>query len=127
MVNNTEANPEYLPRAERLSFDMLARYRFAGRRATVLLRNMTQGGARVEGIEGLRAGEIITLMLPDLAPKDADVVWVSGSGAGLEFERPLHPDVFERMVLQHAMTRARSEADRVVHSDGRDDPSVAVA
>ena len=107
------------PRAERISFDMLVRYRNMGNRATVMLKNLTTGGARVEGIEGLRYGDVITLLLPSLKPKDAHVVWVSGSSVGLEFDRPLHKDVFEGLVLHHGRQRARTEADRALQIDAR--------
>jgi len=89
------------PRAERISFDMLVRYRNLGNRATVLLKNLTTGGARVEGIEGLRYGDMITLLLPSLKPKDAYVVWVKGQSAGIAFERPLHPNVFATLARKH--------------------------
>lgn len=104
---------DYLPRAERVSFDMLVRYRHAGRRSTVVLRNLTAGGARIDGLEDLRWGDEITLMLPSLKPKEARVAWVSGHSAGLEFERPLHPDIFESLVLHHGQWRERSDTDRM--------------
>ncbi|NBC35769.1 hypothetical protein GTZ99_04270 [Novosphingobium sp. FSY-8] len=118
-LNSFNDSVVYVPRAERVSFDMMVRYRFEGLRATVLLKNLTCGGARVEGIDGLRVGDMVTLNLPSLKPKEATVVWTMGHAAGLEFERPLHPDIFEELVLHHGRRRERTDTDRLLHVDGR--------
>jgi len=107
----------YVPRARRISFDMLVRYRHHGQRATGLVKDLTCGGARIEGLSGLRVDESITLYLPGLKPKDARVAWVAGYAAGLEFERPLHPDIFETLVLHHATSRERTSADETPVTD----------
>ena len=107
----------YTPRAERVSFDMPVRYRHEGLRATIWLKNLTCGGARVEGITGLRAGDELTLFVPTLKPKAARVAWTLGQSAGIEFERSLHPDVFEALVNAHATRRPRTEADRALQID----------
>ena len=107
----------YSPRAERISFDMMVRFRFTSGRGAVWLRNLTRGGARIDGIPGLRVGDEITLTIPTLKPKPARVAWVMGGGAGLEFARPLHPDIFESLVLHYAHSRPRTDADRALQID----------
>lgn len=111
----------YVPRAERISFDLMVRYRRGNVRGPMLLKNLTCGGARVEGIENLRCGDKVVLCLPSLKAKEATVVWVSGASAGLEFDRPLHPDIFEGLVQRHASKRERSEDDRLTQIDSRYD------
>ena len=113
----------YVPRAERVSFDMLVRYRRDGVRATMLMKNLNCDGARVEGLTGLRFGDTITVMLPSLAPKEARVVWIDGMAAGLEFDRPLHPDIFETLVLHHGQWRERNDTDRAARGVQKINPS----
>jgi len=113
----------YVPRAERVSFDMLVRYRRDGVRATMLMKNLNCDGARVEGLTGLRFGDTITVMLPSLAPKEARVVWIDGMAAGLEFDRPLHPDIFETLVLHHGQWRERNDTDRAARGVPKINPS----
>ena len=59
---------------------------------------------------GLRYDEVITLLLPSLKPKAAVVVWVKGVAAGLEFQQPLHPDVFNTLVRKHTASQRKAEA-----------------
>jgi PilZ domain len=119
LLNSINDSVVYVPRAERVSFDMMVRYRFEGTRATVLLKDLSCNGARVEGIPHLRMGDLIAIMLPSLKPKDAEVVWTAGKGAGLQFERPLHPDIYEELVLHHGRRRERSDTDRLLQIESR--------
>ena len=121
LLNTINDTVVYVPRAERISFDIPVRYRRGDVRSSTLLINLTSGGARVEGIEDLRCGDKVTLYLPSLKPKEATVVWVMGLGSGLEFDRPLHPDIFESLVLRHARRRDRSETDRLTQIESRYD------
>ena len=122
-LDKTVNEDTYVPRAERVSFDMLVRYRREGTRATMLLKNLNCNGARVEGLAGLKFGDTITVMLPSLAPKEARVVWIDGMAAGLEFDRPLHPDIFETLVLHHGQWRERNDTDRLVRTAPPINPS----
>jgi hypothetical protein len=121
LLNTVYDSVVYVPRAERVSFDMLVRYRHEGYRGTTLLKNLTCGGARIEGLEGLRAGDKVTLYLPSLAPKDATVAWATQNSFGLEFDRPLHPDIFEDLVMHHCTRRDRTDTDRATQIDNRYD------
>lgn len=81
-------------RAPRVSFDLLVRYAWRGLRATVLLKDLTRFGARIEGLEALRKGDGLTLLLPALPATDTTVAWAQGGAAGLLFETPLdHVDL----------------------------------
>ncbi|HZV08357.1 MAG TPA: hypothetical protein VFF94_01320, partial [Novosphingobium sp.] len=71
----------------------------------------------IEGM-ALATGDVLALYLPSLKPKNARVAWTVGTSAGLEFERPLHPDIFESLVLRHARPRERTETDRLLALDG---------
>jgi hypothetical protein len=121
LLNTIDDTVVYVPRAERISFDLLVRYRRGDGRGPTLLKNLTCGGARVEGIEGLRCGDKVTLCLPSLAPKEATVMWLMDEDAGLEFDRPLHPDIFEELVLRHASQRERTDIDRLTQINNRYD------
>ena len=90
-----EAEAIQLRRAERVAFDLMVKYRLWGFRGTIMLKDMTPYGARVEGLPDLRMGDEITLLLPELQPKLSTVVWAEGSAAGVEFDHPLHGEVFK--------------------------------
>jgi PilZ domain len=55
-------------------------------------------GCRVELIEAVDRGERVVVRLPALEPLGAGVAWVRGTHAGLRFDRPLHPAVFDQLV-----------------------------
>ena len=63
-----------------------------------MLKDITQHGARLEGVSQLENDDAAFLMLPGLAPKLAFVAWSNGTGAGLEFAEPLDHSVFSRLV-----------------------------
>jgi hypothetical protein len=119
LLNTLVDTVVYVPRSERISFDLPTRLRFGPLRAPALLRNLTCGGARVEGLDGLRAGDQVTLYLPSLKPKTATVAWSQGLSVGLEFDRPLHPDIFEEIVLHHARRRERTPTDALTQINNR--------
>lgn len=81
-------------RAPRVAFDLLVRFAWRGLRATALLKDLTRFGARIEGLDALRKGDCLTLLLPGLPATDATVAWAQGGAAGLLFEFPLdHADL----------------------------------
>ena len=99
-----------LRRAERVAFDLMVKYRLWGFRGTIILKDMTPFGARIEGLADLRLGDSVTLLLPGLQPKDATVMWSEGSVAGIEFDHPLHGEVFQALVRDYARSRHTFEA-----------------
>ena len=60
--------------------------------------DVSAGGCRVELIEMVNSGEPVIVRLPALEPLGAEVAWVQGANAGLRFQRPLHPAVFDQLM-----------------------------
>ena len=89
-------------RAERHAVDLLARYAWKGLRGTVLLKDLTREGARIEGLEALRQGDGLTLLLPDAPPVEATVAWALGRAAGLRFDEPVAEPELVRIVRDFA-------------------------
>jgi len=96
------APARWVRRAERRAVDLLARYACKGLRGTVLLKDLTSQGARIEGLQGLRPGDGLTLLLPDSAPVEAAVAWAIGRAAGLRFDTALGDKALERIVRDFA-------------------------
>jgi hypothetical protein len=90
-------------RAKRIGFELPVRCKHGLVRSTVMLKDLTTHGARIEGIPKQRIGESILLFLPDLSPKTAFVVWSEEKTSGLEFELPLHENVFATLVADYAI------------------------
>lgn len=109
MSDSIESMGIQLRRAERIAFDMMVKYRLWGFRGTIMLKDMTPFGARVEGLSDVRMGDAITLLLPGLQPKLSTVVWQDGSSAGVEFDHPLHGAVFKELVRDYARSRPSFE------------------
>ena len=108
-LDSEEQGGTYLRRAERVAFDLLVRYRLWGFRGTIMMKDMTPFGARIEGLADIRMGDEITLLLPGLQPKNATVVWAEGTSAGVEFDYPLHEEVFKALVRDYARSRPTFE------------------
>ncbi len=90
-------------RARRVGFELPVRCKHGVTRSTVMLKDMTTHGARIEGIPRQRIGDTVTLFLPELAPKLAFVVWSEDKTSGLEFDLPLHENVFANLVADFAI------------------------
>jgi len=99
---NAETSGRWIRRAERRAIDLLARYAWKGIRGTVLLKDVTHDGARIEGIEALRQGDGLTLLLPDAPAVETTVAWALGRAAGLRFDRPIASAQFDRIVQDFA-------------------------
>jgi len=74
--------------------EMMARIRRNIATVRFMLKDITPGGARVEGLGPLKKDDAVFLMLPALAPKLAFVAWSKGTRAGLEFAEPLDHALF---------------------------------
>ena len=94
--------PVWHRRADRHAIDLLARYAWKGLRGTVLLKDLTAQGARIEGLEALRQGDGLTLLLPDAPPVEATVAWAMGRAAGLKFDEPIADEELLRLVRDFA-------------------------
>jgi hypothetical protein len=63
-------------------------------------------GCRVELVEMVDVNERVIVRLPALEPLGAEVAWVEGNHAGLRFQRPLHPAVFDQLIDRFAACAA---------------------
>jgi hypothetical protein len=83
-----------------------------GLNAEVTLRRTGQGnyrvkildfslnGCRAEFVERPKLDERVWVKLDDMQPLEAMVCWVRGFDVGLEFDRPIHPAVFDMLVAR---------------------------
>jgi hypothetical protein len=55
-------------------------------------------GCRVEFVERPKVDEQLWVRFEGLQPLEAEVCWVEGSTAGLNFLQPIHPAVFASVV-----------------------------
>jgi hypothetical protein len=92
-------------RAARIGFELLARCKRGAARSTVMLKDMTRFGARIEGLMNPELGEAISLILPGEPPRLAFVMWTRGGAAGLEFGDPLPAASFDAMIRDYAIGR----------------------
>jgi hypothetical protein len=97
-------------RFPRVGVELPVRIKHGLVRSTVMLKDLTPHGARIEGLEKQRIGEPIMLMLPGLKPKLAFVAWSEPLTSGLEFDHPLHEDVFATLVSDFAVGHYRRVA-----------------
>jgi hypothetical protein len=63
----------------------------------VRLFDCSPEGCKTELVERPRIGEHVLVKMPHLESLDAEVCWVDNFTAGLRFEKPLHPAVFDLM------------------------------
>jgi PilZ domain len=61
-------------------------------------QDVSPDGCRVELVEMVDTGERVIVRLPSLEALAAEVAWVRGANAGLQFQRPLHPAVFDQLI-----------------------------
>lgn len=62
------------------------------------LANLSPTGFRVQSFTRLDLDATIYVMLPGFDGRKAKVVWVREHEAGCQFERPLHPAIFDHVV-----------------------------
>lgn len=65
-------------------------------RVTIL--DLSLHGCKVEFIERPTLDELVWIKFDDLQSLEAMICWTRGFDVGLEFERPIHPAVFEMLV-----------------------------
>lgn len=102
-----------LRRAARVGVELPVRCKHGLIRSTVMLKDLTPHGARIEGIGAQRVGESITLLLPGLARAvTAFVVWSDLATSGLEFDYPLHEPDFVTLVSDYAIGQMRLQSSK---------------
>ena len=84
---------------ERVSLDAEVMLRRLGQiNYRVRLFDLSPQGCKVELVERPREGEHLLIRFEGLEALDAEVCWVSEFVAGLHFDKPFHPAVFDLMV-----------------------------
>jgi len=69
------------------------------------VHDVSQDGCKVEFVERPMLDEIVWVKFEGLEALEAMVCWVEGFAAGLEFQRPVHPAVFEVLLQRLAASR----------------------
>ena len=64
----------------------------------VPMRDVSAAGCRVELVEPVAVNDRVVARLPGLEPFGATVIWSDERSAGLSFNRPLHPAVYELLL-----------------------------
>ena len=83
-------------RAERVPLRADIDFRRSGEhRYRVNILDFSREGCRIELPERVKLGETVWISLPGLETLPAKVCWVKGWVAGVEFDTPLYPSVFE--------------------------------
>lgn len=95
------AHPER--RQARARVEMIARFRRDIASSSVMLKDLTRFGARIEGVGPLEPDEAVSLALPGLRPSMAFVCWANDHCAGLEFAQPLDTTVFTDLVARYGL------------------------
>ncbi|AUW59399.1 pilus assembly protein PilZ [Sphingobium sp. SCG-1] len=62
------------------------------------ISDLSATGFRVQTFVKLKPGMDIWIMLPGFEGRRAEVMWVRDHEAGCNFERPLHPAIFDHIV-----------------------------
>lgn len=65
---------------------------------SIKLRDISPDGCQVDLVERPAVGEVMHVKLPGLGTMEARVRWVDNYVAGLKFERPMHPAVFDLLL-----------------------------
>lgn len=86
-------------KGKRRTAGMEARLRRIGRTSYwVELRDLSPEGCMIDLVERPAMDEVMQLRLPGLETLQARVRWIDNYIAGLKFERPIHPAVFELLL-----------------------------
>jgi hypothetical protein len=99
-VPPTAEEKEHAPRrSERVSLAADVSLRRIGKSTfRVTLNDVSPEGCRVQLVERPAAGERVLVKFEGLEVLEAEVCWVEGFTAGLNFDKPMHPAVFELLV-----------------------------
>ncbi len=85
-------------REARQPIEMMAHFRHDVMTVTVMLKDITPHGAKIEGVGRLEKDTAAFLVLPGLAPKLAFVAWATDHAAGLEFAEPLEQSIYASLI-----------------------------
>ena len=86
-------------RSERVALDADVSLRRSGQlNYRVRVYDASLHGCRVEFVERPTVDEQLWVKFDGLQPLEAEVCWVEGFIAGVNFLQPIHPAVFDRLV-----------------------------
>jgi hypothetical protein len=86
-------------RTERVGLEAeVAMRRIGNVKYCVRLFDVSPNGCKVELVDRPRTREHVLVKMPGLETLDAEVCWVDGFTAGLQFETAIHPAVFDLLV-----------------------------
>ena len=71
------------------------------------ISDLSVTGFRLQTFVKLQEGMDLWIMLPEFEGRRAEVMWVRDHEAGCNFERPLHPAIFD-----HIVKAAKAATDR---------------
>lgn len=98
-ADETPAREQVKRQSNRRAAGMEAQLRRIGRLSySVELRDLSRDGCMIDLVERPVIGEVMHIKLPGLETLEARVRWVDNYIAGLKFERPMHPAVFELLL-----------------------------
>ena len=96
-----EARAHWPRRSERISLSADVTLRRRGMTSfRVTVSDISPEGCKVELVERPSVDEHVLLKFDGIEALDSEVCWVEGFTAGLKFERPIHPAVFDLMVAR---------------------------
>ena len=96
-----DAPPPRPRKAERVSVSAEVTLRRMGKVAyQCRLFDLSPEGCKAEMIERPLVGERAVIRFAGIEPLEAEVRWVHGPNAGLEFERSFHPAVFDLLIAR---------------------------
>ena len=94
-----EVRDQAAHQGKRRTAGMEAQLRRIGRLAYwVELRDLSPEGCMIDLVERPAMDEVMQVRLPGLETLQARVRWIDNYVAGLKFERPIHPAVFELLL-----------------------------
>ena len=64
----------------------------------VRIYDMSPHGCKIEFVERPRLDERVWVKFEGLEALEAGICWIEGNAIGVEFERPMHPAVFEHLL-----------------------------
>ena len=98
-ADEEEARKPVARSGKRRTAGMEAQLRRIGRLAYwVELRDLSPEGCMIDLVERPAMDEVMQVRLPGLETLQARVRWIDNYVAGLKFERPIHPAVFELLL-----------------------------
>jgi hypothetical protein len=92
--------PERMERRQWPRLPLEADVEFRRKRETryrIPMYDLTPQGCRIASPERLLSGEMIWVQLPSLESLSCSVKWTAQWQSGVEFDRPMHPAVFDMM------------------------------